>query len=459
MLQPYPFSSRRTSESRSNTHPRSFRLSYPYGQDSPLKGKLDRQLLCNKPVDLTWLLNAPRHHDTVRIDSVELDTAHDLLLLLHYEQPRHYKSSSTTSDTIKIFPVQLSNPVTPSSHGMTNAHYLARNAVITVPFDKGDNPQGGPTDTMEIEMTLCGDYFALFFRYTKNQRVVIMNWKTGHKVARIDSDLKRTDTDDFENLVEPPRDITQFAWLAPNAFMIVSVHADLRDALYLYRLNGHERTSGRSPSPFAQSVVLEFPRWKPEYRRWAASKGLEVITGPWSEHLYPGALSYNASNRVTVLLEDYTSGPTYDIRYVLRNDVLVNHFLGRYNGRTLPWEHWNRAGAAVFTNSPSTEVQVCGWTVLCVLRNPAKGNTVLEASNFNPAQIDPRMGPGGIMTRQIPAARECGMFESNIETMMPFRLVSFSFSDVGCVTQFILGAGRIFYSKDGRWKYDAHIPV
>lgn len=182
MLRPgYPSS---RAEPRSDVLPGSFSLTYRYDQNDPLKGKLDRQLLCNKPVDLTWLLNVRRYSDTITINSVEIDSAQDLLLLLHYDQPRSV--SHNQNATIKVFPVQLSNPtVRPSrrSKTMTNAHQHACKPEIVVLFEPDDEPDGGPTDTLEIEMTLCGDYFALFFRYTKNQRVSIWNWKTGMEVA------------------------------------------------------------------------------------------------------------------------------------------------------------------------------------------------------------------------------------------------------------------------------------
>lgn len=239
-----------------------------------------------------------------------------------------------------------------------------------------------------------------------------------------------------------------------------------QDALHLYRLSGRARTTALDQESFSQSVVLELPRWKPEWRRKGDKRGIEFVSGSWNEDVYPGALSYNATNRVTVLREAYTRGPGYDLRYVLRHDQLVDH-LARYNGREVHWNVWSPSCAAVFSNRPSLEMyvllyrhgvpvcsrtdayhsQVCGWTVLTALRDQVHGRTEIEAADFNPAQIDARMVPGVIVPGQWPVARECGIFEGDIQTQMVYRCFPQPLRCDDCVTRFVLGSGRLFYSQ------------
>ncbi|VDB98112.1 unnamed protein product [Peniophora sp. CBMAI 1063] len=434
-------------------HSRSFRFSHHEEQ------KFDAYAVCNRPVDLTWLLNAPTLPDTIPVDSVELDSYQNLILLLHYDQP-NANEQSPHGNGAKVFPVQLDHAVNPGN-GLTNAHEQARRAMIDIPFTESDLPDGGPDDTMEIEMKLCGDYFSLFFRYTVSQRVVIYSWKTGEMIATIDSDRDRSDTRFLETL--HPGDVTQFAWFSPDAFAILSTEAHLdkadrdpkfpsfEDALYLYQLSGEGRASGEEPGTISRSVALELPRWRSSWRHEACRKLLKFVTSSWNEDVYPGSLSFNATQRVTVLMEDYAydEKPIYNIRYVLRNDLLVNFLLQSYDGQELRWEYWGPTiGAAVFENpSNLSDIQVCGMMVLTVLRDDARNITRIESNHFNPLD---HPGPGDLLLDQAPITPKVDIFEQGqIYTTMVYRTLTYTHP--GTATQFLLRTGCVYSSLVGKW--------
>ncbi|KZV71480.1 hypothetical protein PENSPDRAFT_650644 [Peniophora sp. CONT] len=432
--------------------PRSFRFSYAYNDYEELKLKLHRQQVSNRYVDLRWLLHARRHCKAIPVNGVELDSAQDLLLFMHYVQP-----SRAGRDGVWVYPIQLSDAVVPSSHGMmSNAHQQAQRAAIFVEWERCDYPDRdeeamGPPQgavNIDVKMSLCGDHFALFYQHARNQRVVICNWKTGEKVAMVDSWRIHTSAE-FPDAIHHPVDVTQFAWLARDAFMIASVvqhKRELEDALYIYRFTGNPHR------PLPQVVVLELPCWRYELRDRGSGRQLGIVTGSWSEDVCPGALSYT-HNRVTVLTEEFSSGPRYSIYYVLRNDILLNFFLVHHSERVLRWDQWYHPCVRLFDGPKRMEhldIQVCGSMVLTSLwGDSSESATCVKVDDFN----ESRMTSGAVVQRPNWVATECMMFEDECGLWSNLEYRSVLDGRYDYQSNFILGAGRLFHTKDRHsWK-------
>ncbi|KZV71476.1 hypothetical protein PENSPDRAFT_664367 [Peniophora sp. CONT] len=444
--------------SRPYLPPRSFRFHYKGSEGRSLRHIIDRQAACGKPVDLAWLLDAQRHGSTIPIEWVELDSAQDLLLLMHHDQPHHPGAQGIT-----IYPVQLADAT--DSHGKTNAHRQARKAEIFVKWAEGDRAAEGQ-DTLVVEMHLCGDHFALFILYAGNPRVVIYNWKTGKRIARVDAYDLHTNAKS-PHLVEPPLFLHQFTWLAPCVFMIGSLQQNFgwppgKDSLYIYQLGGNPE------QPLSRSVTLELPRWKPDLRCHALEKELDFVAGSWSEDIYPGALSSNMHRRVTVVQDEcWNPELGYCVFYVLQNDVLLS-LLAQYNGRVLRWEAWSGTCARAFQGVPRTskdstfmDIQVCGRKVMMVTSDKTQGTCQVEVADFDRNTLDPRMIPGTIVANGARVAESLdSMFELGcVWTNLPYRSIPLPGS-IDSDTKFILRPDRILYTRrtDG-WRKAKYITV
>lgn len=71
-----------------------------------------------------------------------------------------------------------------------------------------------------------------------------------------------------------------------------------------------------------------------------------VDDGPWSEDLYPGALSSSARKRI-IAMHEHDSDTGHALVYVIRNDALLD-MLAHHNGRTYHWNKWAPRCSRVF---------------------------------------------------------------------------------------------------------------
>ncbi|VDB98117.1 unnamed protein product [Peniophora sp. CBMAI 1063] len=439
---------------------RSFRFKF-FESEEGIGPILDRQAAHGKPLDLSWLLKAHHYRDSIAIKNLDVDSAQDLLLLVHYDQPHEHGAQGVT-----VYPVQLSNPVIPNSYGLSNAHRRARKAAINMKWGEKDSADG-KGESLAVEIFLCGLHFALFVRYAYNQRVVIFNWVTGHRVARIDGSWIHTDAK-ASHLVEHPLDVNHFAWISPNVIMIGCISQDENDAkydgLYLYELSGH------SQQPFSRSLVLEVPRWKETYRvSVGGDKSMEIVTGSWSEDIYPGALTRNAYDRVTVVREDVSQRPGCNVFYVLRNDYMVSLLRDR-NRDTLSWNEFTNGAsfpciARAFswpnkTVSLASDIQICGSKVMIAQKDEYEQSVQVTVADFDDASLDPRLVPGTVVRSGTTVADgPDSIFEHGwLWTNLPYRLIPIA-APIEWDIKLVLGHDRVSYTRTGSWRKAGYIPV
>ncbi|VDB98143.1 unnamed protein product [Peniophora sp. CBMAI 1063] len=398
-----------------NAPPPSFHLSHAYNERSTLGFNLERQLAIGKPVNLRWLFNASSGPGSISVNGVEFDRAQDLLLLMHYDPPSYPGSKG-----IRIYPVQLSQASSPFSYGIAITHRKAHEA-IAVEWEPSDYPPEDQEDALQLEMFLCGAHVALFLHCTQNPRVIICNWKTGMKVAMVDSWQLYTSAS-VPNAVHPSH-VTRFAWLSHDAFMIASVEpykGERQDALYVYRLVGDFH------APLLQSIALEVPSWHYDLRNAGFNRHLGIVTGSWSEDVNAGAQPYDARNRITALTDEawgYSRhGPLYSIYYVIRNDVLLDEYLAHHSGRVLRWDEWSRRCVQVFPGprrAGPADIQVNGSMVMSCFPG-ARGAVQIKVNDFNTG----RRTSGKLVRRHNWVAVQCGMLEQGgLWTDLAYRSV------------------------------------
>ncbi|VDB98115.1 unnamed protein product [Peniophora sp. CBMAI 1063] len=437
--------------------PRSFRFSKSY--TGGVQSILDRQTACGKPIDLAWLLDARRHHDTITIDTLEVDSAQDLLLLMQYEQPTDHPEARG----ITVYPVQLSRSAT-TAHGVSQTHHLARKASIFAEWD-GDRPAEGQP-SLEVELHLCGDHFALFVLYTESPRVLIYNWKTGKEVAAVDTDARYSDATSKMLVEDFPLCLHQFTWITPRVFMLGSIQQqtceDAVDCLYIYEL------SGDKGEPLSRSVMLELPRWKSKLGDQAVYKELTIQTGSWNEDIYPGALSGNVFRRVTVVHDECMGNKpehVYHIFYVLRNDLLLQT-LAQHNRQQLPWEQWGWTCARAFAEgsirmnaSVDLEIQVFGPQVMMTQSKHAQQTRNVTVLDFDQAGLDPRL-TGHV--RMQGSATNVAMFENDsVWSALPYRRIPI-YGPIGSNGKLFLRADGVLYTRsnsDNWWTNAVVLPA
>ena len=119
---------------------------------------------------------------------------------------------------------------------------------------------------------------------------------------------------------------------------------EAEDGLYIYQLSGDPKR------PLSHSVMLELPRWDPEFDGYSGCRELTFNTGSWNEDIHPGTLSKleTMRRRVTVIHDEFTrESGGYSIFYVLRNDKLLD-FLKNSDGKHLAWKWWGDKCTRIF---------------------------------------------------------------------------------------------------------------
>ncbi|KZV71479.1 hypothetical protein PENSPDRAFT_405118 [Peniophora sp. CONT] len=234
-----------------------------------------------------------------------------------------------------------------------------------------------------------------------------------------------------------------------------------QDSLYVYGL------SGNSQQPLSHSVMLELPRWKPNLRYLGGQDRLiELITGSWSEDIYPGALSRKGCRHVIIVEDECLHHKyRYSVRYVLRNDLLLR-LLVQYNGRIMRWENWSKDCARAFQGVPRNDpvqfinVQICGQKVMIITGNRTQRTKHVVVADFDPGTFDTRMVPGTVEKQGTTVAEgTASMFENGwVWTNLPYRSIPIS-GNIDWDTKLLLGADRIIYTRSGGWKKARYISV